>query len=359
MFHWKEDKDKFKGEGIYHLTFAVVNRVPLLGHLEPYKQPTPKGHIATVETSELGRLVSREFNRLPYLIPHIKILTTQVMPDHYHAILWHRDGEPLFIKKVARGFSQGCSKIARRLYQESPSIGVRLDRTHTDAGPYACGNGANTLFSPPFIRTLCHRGQLRSMIDYVHANPDAAWQRYLHPELYVIRRRMEYAGLHFDTMGKERILQWPDRQVVALSRSLTPEQIGQEVQKALLRASLGAVTWTAAINEGEKAVAHAIRMAGHPLVVMLLDGFPPEGSEAARYYHPSGVYHIACGKGLLYLLAPLPENYRDPRLIALTEQELQQKSLAKGFRYTPLPHDSKRWRMVAGNVMLRMIGKDK
>ena len=117
-----------------------------------------------------------------------------------------------------------------------PSITSRLNRENnngtqqppygtqqasTPANPYDCGNGANTLFSTPFIRTLSHRHQLRSMIDYTHANPDNALLRRLTPDLYVIRRNIEHAGLHFDAMGKARLLDWPDRLVIALSRSLT------------------------------------------------------------------------------------------------------------------------------------------
>lgn len=32
-FEWKNSKDIFKGPGIYHLTFAVAGRRPLLGEL--------------------------------------------------------------------------------------------------------------------------------------------------------------------------------------------------------------------------------------------------------------------------------------------------------------------------------------
>ncbi len=128
--------------------------------------------------------------------------------------------------------------------------------------------------------------------------------------------------------------------------------------RALYKAERGTVTYTAAINEGEKAVAKAIRGNGYPLVVMLLDGFPAENTETARYFHPNGIYHKICGEGRLMLLAPNPENYNHPDLIRLTDQELERKAQEKSQHYTPIPHDTKRWRMIAGNVMLRMIAMD-
>lgn len=392
-FVWKDRKDIFKGEGIYHLTFAVNNRVPLLGRLRPLQETSCDGHIATVELTELGVKVYQMFNALRVEYPELQILGKQMMPDHFHAVVWVHEGFEGSVKMVARHFSQGCSKVARRLVAEGRILGPQVaggrmlsvnaqydceningnsgnggrpNVTNSTSGnrgnnggnnnsAFDCGNGANTLFSTPYIRTLSHKGQLHRMIDYVHANPDNAWMRRCHPDLYVIRRGVEYAELRFDVMGKARLLDWPERQVVALSRSLTAEQIDMEVRKALYRAETGVVTYTAAINEGEKAVAKAIRTAGYPLVIMMLDGFPQEGTEAAWYFHPSGVYHQACGEGRLFLMAPDVSNYDNAELILRTEEELRRKEDAKGRHYMPIPHSSKRWRMIAGNVMLQMI----
>lgn len=391
-FSWKNKKDIYKGEGLYHLTFAVVNRVPLLGTLTKNKtQGTAQEHIARVECSELGVAVSKEFSKLMIRYPHLQILAKQVMPDHFHVVVWMHEGFEGSVKMIARGFAQGCSKVARRMAERgSTSINAQFNCARTDGEQgtnmehrrndamhesygrekrqqesnssekrqqesYDCGNGANTLFSTPFIRTVAHKGQLYAMINYVHANPDNAWMRRINPELYVIRRCVRYGGLEFDTMGKTRLLDWPDRQVIALSRSLNDEEIDMEVKDALYHASQGTVTYTAAINKGEKAVARAVREAGYPLVILLLDGFPPEGSEAARFFHPSGVYHEACGRGQLLLLAPLPSCYENVGVITKTEQELSDKAAKKVWHYTPIPHDSKRWKMIAGNVILKLI----
>ena len=209
----------------------------------------------------------------------------------------------------------------------------------------------------PFIRTLAHKGQLRRMIDYTHNNPDNALMVREHPHWYHIRRSRVIAGLRFDTMGKERLLDYPDTSVIALPRALSPEQIAAAVQQALWNAERGCVTYTAAINAGEKAVARAIREAGWPLVVLLLDGFPAEGTEAARFFHPGMAYHQACGEGRLFLMAPHPDNYLNPELIARTEAAIKAKDERKGYAYRPLPHSSTRWRMIAGNEMLKMVSE--
>lgn len=371
-FIWKDNGKIFVGEGIYHLTWAVVNRKPILGALEALPMPDADGHTAWVRATPLGRAILAKMNELEVLYPEIEIIWKTLMEDHLHAVIWAHEGFEESIKMVARGYAQGCSKIARR-YARALSVGdaqsdcakntnraAIAEQSPTNENnahdPYDCGNGAHTLFSTPFIRTLSHTRQLDRMVKYVKSNPDNAWMRRLHPDMYVIRRNKVYAGLHFDCMGKERLLDYPDTQVVALSRSLTVEQIAAEVQKALRKAERGVVTYCAAMNDGEKAVTKAIRNAGYPLVVMMLNGFPPEGSEAARFFHPGGAYHTACGEGRLYLMAPHVENYEDERLIERTEAELKRKAEEKGKRYYGIPHTSTRWRMIAGNVMLEMIG---
>lgn len=405
-FHWK-NKKIFNGEGIYFLTFVVVGRSRLLGELVSAADSYAyDGHIAKVVGTELGNHVYREFNALQTRHKGLQVLAKQIMPDHFHAVVWCHEEFEGNIKMVARGFAQACSRIAREMHRKAVCEGCAgcaqfdcarnngttnsaTDCARTNGGtggvtgvtsgevmdvgvssleaqsncaklqnPYECGNGANTLFEAPFIRTLSHRGQLRAMIDYTHANPDNAWRRRCHPDLYVIRRNRKRAGLHFDMMGKERLLDYPERNIVALSRSLTKEQIDENVRGALEKAKKGAVTYTAAINDGEKAVARAVREAGFPLVILMLDGFPKEGTDAARYFHPSGVYHTACGEGRLLLLAAQESNYCNEALVILTEEELRQKAAAKGSRYFPIPHSSKRWRMIAGNVMLKILTKE-
>lgn len=378
-FTWKENGKIFVGEGIYHLTFVVAGRRPLLGKLVPLGDAGGVGgsegsrwydgdverhsntdvlpykgwrkdlcvtELATVRLSAFGLAIHRELMSLPDRFsyasaegrPAITICGKQFMENHLHVVVWVRKDLGKSIRQVAQGFRIGVRKIAEEMGVWQREYGHVLE--------------------VPFIRTLSQRRQLEKMIRYVHANPDDAWRRRLHPDMYVIRRDREYAGLRFDMMGKTRLLDYPDRNVVALSRSLTDEQIEAEVKRALRKAERGAVTYCAAINDGERAVTRAIRGAGWLLVVMMLDGFPPADSEAERFFKPGGAYHRACGEGRLLLMAPYAENYESASLIERTDAELERKADAKGWRYEPLPHSSKRWRMIAGNMMLEMITEE-
>ena len=435
-FRWKDKAKLFSGEGIYFLTFVVVNRKRMFGRLKRLTHPTPEGHTAVMEASDLGNAIYREFNSIQAIHPSIQILAKQIMPDHFHAVVWCHEGFEGSIKVVARSFSQACSRIAREYARRQREGNVRLNRTlkngtldaeastpegtssqpthptssqptpptprqptnPTSSQPDAplsagtssrglpslsalsnraaptspqtpsiakmptlpmeeldCGNGARVLFEKPFIRTLSHKGQLKNIIKYTHNNPDNAIMREENPDLYVIRRGIVINGLTFDTMGKNRLLDFPLRQTVAISRNATEEKIQQMAEQALREAERGAVTYTVAISEGEKHVAREIREHGMPLIVIMPEGFPPEGTAAARYFHPHGVYHKACGEGRLLILSPSEHNYSLESVVKRTEAELKRRCMARGLTYTPIPHNSKRWRFIACNVMLQMI----
>ena len=411
-FRWKDKAKLFSGEGIYFLTFVVANRKRMFGRLKRLTHPTPEGHTAVMEASDLGNAIYREFNRIQAIHPSIQILAKQIMPDHFHAVVWCHEGFEGSIKVVARSFSQACSRIAREYARRQREGNARLNRTLKNGTLYAedstpegtssqpdaplsagtssrglpslsalsnraaptspqtpsiakmptlpmeeldCGNGARVLFEKPFIRTLSHKGQLKNIIKYTHNNPDNAIMREENPDLYVIRRGIVINGLTFDTMGKNRLLDFPLRQTVAISRNATEEKIQQMAEEALREAERGAVTYTVAISEGEKHVAREIREHGMPLIVIMPEGFPPEGTAAARYFHPHGVYHKACGEGRLLILSPSEHNYSLESVVKRTEAELKRRCMARGITYTPIPHNSKRWRFIACNVMLQMI----
>ncbi len=384
-FRWKDKAKLFSGEGIYFLTFVVVNRKRIFGRLKRLTHPTSEGHTAVMEASDLGNAIYREFNRIQAIHPSIQILAKQIMPDHFHAVVWCHEGFGGSIKVVARSFSQACSRIAREYARRQREGNVRLSvgtssrslpslsALSNRAAPTSpqtpsiakmptlpmeeldCGNGARVLFEKPFIRTLSHKGQLKNIIKYTHNNPDNAIMREENPDLYVIRRGIVINGLTFDTMGKNRLLDFPLRQTVAISRNATEEKIQQMAEQALREAERGAVTYTVAISEGEKNVAREIRGHGMPLIVIMPEGFPPEGTAAARYFHPHGVYHKACGEGRLLILSPSEHNYSMESVVKRTEAELKRRCMARGLTYTPIPHNSKRWRFIACNVMLQMI----
>lgn len=204
-------------------------------------------------------------------------------------------------------------------------------------------------------RILHAPGQLRRMIDYVKDNPRRLWLKTHNPDLFKLHRRTVAAGLSFTSMGNHFLLNWPDGQTVEMSRSANSEQIQERLQTVLAAAHNGAITYTAAISKGEQLIARSIRQQGYPLVVLLNDGFPKEGSPHERYYKPGGVYFEACSKGQLLLLEPTEEAFMDASIQEAVEAALRRKAEERHYSYTPIPVTSQRYRFMALNEMARRL----
>lgn len=311
---------------IVHVTMVANSRQALFGRL------THNGSEAVVEKTPIGWALINQQRKLLEMCPEIKILADKVMPDHHHIVLQVKRTMPRSIRQVVRGYMQGCKEEARKL-----------------------GFTENLYDAPPFYRVLTHRGQLHAMIEYVKANTQRAWLRRQNPDLFRMRRNTEVCGLLFTSMGNHFLLDWPDRQLVEMSRSASDEQIEERLKSVLAAAHNGAVTYTAAISTGEQKIARTVREQGFPIVVLLNDGFPAEGSPQERFYKPGGTYFDACSRGQLLLMEPHESAFVNPAIQIAVEKTLRQKAEAKHHTYTSLPVQSQRYRFLALNEMARML----
>jgi len=167
--------------------------------------------------------------------------------------------------------------------------------------------------------------------------------------------RTEGWTLRFSSMGNHFLLDWPEGQHIVMSRSASEAQIAERQAEALRAALGGAVTYTAAISEGEKRIAKVIREAGFPLVIIMAEGFPAKGSEAERYYKPGGVYFNACSEGRLLLLEPEPQTLLLPEIQQQVQADHRAKAGARHSDCSTLPTDSQRYRFLACNIIGRAL----
>ena len=376
-FEWKRHKDIFKGVGIYHITFVIHGRKPLLGWLAGDAQE------ARVERTELGTAIARTIEYLPVHYQGLKVIGKCVMPDHVHVLLYLYEDYGYSIKEISRGLRQAWRKDYRKAIGMDAE-GVNINRQIVSAEPYkrspqteapqaeapraevpqieASQPSLPPLFEAPYIRTLAHKGQLDAMIRYIHDNPRRAIMRKQNPNLFTLRRDTKVEGkasmqsdLLFSSLGNLFLLDYPDKQPIICSRSLSAEQIAAAQAAALAQAENGCITVTAAISQGEKQIARAIRGAGLPLVILLKDGFPKAGDEREKYYKPGGVYFEACAEGRLLLLEPTADTLTLPEIQTRTEQTLREKAEARHWDYQPIPVTSDRYRMMAANEIVKQL----
>ena len=380
MRHHRENGWDYKGRAIYHFTLPVEERFPLFGVIDGESAET-----AFVRLNPFGRRVCQMLCGLAQFYAGkgfaLKVLAQKVMPDHVHLVIQVLEPLPQSIGAVVRGFKSGCTKVYKEMYGSGDNAaGVHgnaadghergADGHERGADGHERGAEAPMHFARIFAnrgsvweqnpayyheRILHAPGQLRRMIDYVKDNPRRLWIKSHHPELFRLHRRTEAAGLSFTSMGNHFLLDWPDKQVVEMSRSATNDEVQERLQSVLASAHNGAVTYTAAISKGEQLIARTLREQGYPLVVLLNDGFPKEGSPHERYYKPGGVYFEACSKGQLLLLEPVEQAFLDADIQVAVEETLRCKAEARHFTYTPIPVTSQRYRFVALNEMAKRL----
>ena len=386
-FVWKRHKDIFKGVGIYHITFVVTGRQPLLGELaidhdEPRCLPT-----------DLGRAISHDLDEIQQRRPYVRLLAKQLMPDHIHVLLYVTDDCSVSIKEIARGMRQGWRQMATTIsidpqmpsaeeykqmpkgvtqmpkggtqmpsaeeYKQMPKGGTQMPKGVAQM-PKGVTQMPDTgthqpLFETPFFRTLAHKGQLGTMIQYIHDNPRRAMLKQQNPDLFTLRRDTRVGELCFTSLGNLFLLDYPEKQPIICSRTLSEQQITAQQTDALYQAKNGCITVTAAISPGERQIARAVREAGAPLIILLKDGFPKAGDPHEKYYKPGGVYFEACAAGRLLLLEPTADTLTLPDIQRRTEKTLREKAEARHWNYQPIPVTSDRYRMMAANEIVKVL----
>jgi len=383
MRHHRENGWDYKGRAIYHFTLPVEERYPLFGTLEGESAET-----AFVRLNPFGHRVCQMLCGLPQFYAGkgfaLKVLAQKVVPDHVHLVIQVLEPLPQSIGAVVRGFKSGCTKVYKEMYgsgENGAGVHGKGDGERENGagvhGKDTGGKGERVDAPVHFARIFANRGsiwqkdaayyherilhapgQLRRMIDYVKDNPRRLWIKKHNPELFRLHRQTEAAGLSFTSMGNHFLLDWPDKQVVEMSRSATDEEVQERLRKVLAAAHNGMVTYTAAISKGEWIIARVLREQGYPLVVLLNDGFPKEGSPHERYYKPGAVYFEACSKGQLLLLEPTEQAFLDAGIHAAVEETLRRKAEARHYTYTPIPVTSQRYRFVALNEMAKRLIKN-
>ena len=368
MRHHREKGWDYRGRAIYHFTLPVEERYPLFGTLEGESAET-----AFVRLNSFGRRVFQMLSGLAQFYKGkgyaLKVLTQMVMPDHVHLVIQVQEPLPQSIGAVVRGFKSGCTKVYKEEFYCSGENAAGVhggeqmggDGVHGDAplqfARIFAGRGSIWQQDAAYYheRILHAPGQLRRMIDYVKDNPRRLWLKSHNPDLFRLHRRTEAAELSFTSMGNHFLLCWPDCQTVEMSRSATNEQIQKQLSSALEAAHNGAVTYTAAISKGEQLIARSLREQGYPLVVLLNDGFPKEGTPQERYYKPGGIYFEACSKEQLLLLEPTEQAFIDVSIQKAVEETLRRKAEERHYCYTPILVTSQRYRFVALNEMAKLL----
>ncbi len=233
---------------IYEITIVLKERRPVLGRL--VKKPCGSAvledgadHEPTwvVEPSALGQAALDCWRKITDFWPQVSLIEAQLMPDHFHGILFVKERLPLThpdrpegpdnrrkaLGDIIRGFKVGCTMAWRET-----AANMRQGRETAANMP----QGQTPQWAEGFVDTiLFHKGQLAKMINYLRDNPRRLGMKREHPELFKVVRDIEigFAGFgeggaispwqgpasgHFAAVGNHFLLSRPRLVQVQCSR---------------------------------------------------------------------------------------------------------------------------------------------
>ena len=329
----------YQARQMYMITMVTEGRRPLLATVQGKSDGaagTPDAPRAV--PTELGARVEQCWREISVRYPQIALLGFQLMPDHFHGILFVKEHIEKPMGKVLLGFKQGCNKAFRELVLGEPAEPAGPGAPFVPGGPSGLAvpsvaviqqqtkRGASDrrhglLFAPGFNdKLLLRAGQLDVWRRYLADNPRRLLMKREHPDLFRVQRGLVVGGQSFSAIGNRFLLERPVRLQVQCSRRLTPAEIEGVVQHFLAAAAQGAVLVSPSISPGEKAVMRAAFDQGFPLIYLQENGF----TDLAK---PGGQRMEACARGQLLILAPW--EHHNERMVIRRDQCLSLNEMAQ------------------------------
>lgn len=289
-----------------------------------------------------GTAVLEALDEMPLHYPQVRILARQLMPEHFHFIVFVTAPLPKPLGALVRGFKAGATKRWKNLAKNGEARNdpakngeARNSDAQTGCATPRCSVPGHICpdipaWSEGFQDTILFReGQLAAMTNYIHDNPDRLAEKRANPELF---RRIANLSLpldggrmtgRFEAIGNRHLLRRPLHQVqcsrsffayrripkpgggLKIARNASGEPVVERtspdyearLEAALDAAAHGAVVLSPCISDGERQIAREALMRNLPLVTLQNKGFSP-------LQKPPGRYFEACADGRLLMMAP-------------------------------------------------------
>ena len=300
------EKHDYTSSCIYLITVTTEGRQRLLGKLVGDSAAT-----AAIEPTPLGAYVAEAFRQTAAETTkktgcRVQVLHYQIMPDHFHGILYVRDTLPAnyALGKIVAAWKSACSHALWASLFCAPHLSAEnrtKDLSASSSSRNLSSEHRTALFSRGFNdRILFRRGQLKTWVAYLDDNPRRLWLKWHFPDR--LRKVYDFTagtkGHRYTAVGNTFLVTYPERLQVRCHRNLTEEQIQQEVEKYLREAHRGTVLVSPFISPAEKAVFEACYRERLPMIHIVNRGLD------GKFNYPSGRDLSGCSDGFLLVLAP-------------------------------------------------------
>lgn len=290
---------------IYLITVTTVDRKRVLGSLVGDGPNT-----AAIAPTALGDYVAEAFRKIAAETTkktgcRVQVLHYQIMPDHFHGILYVRDTLPAdySLGKIIAAWKSDCSHA---LWNDSSFCAQYF----SSEKPPLFSRGFND-------RILFREGQLQTWIAYLNDNPRRLWLKSHFPDR--LRKVYNFSagkkGHPYTAVGNTFLVTYPERLQVRCHRHLTEEQIQEEVATYLKEARRGTVLISPFISPAEKAVYDACYKEKLPMIHIVNRGLD------GKFIYPSGRDLTGCSDGFLLVLAPYADYSEETAATRITRAQ--------------------------------------
>ena len=307
--HRRYPGNNYNARGIYLITLCTEHRRPILGEL--CGENAAQAHI---HPSDLGMAVLRCWFDIPAFHKEraaqkslrigrecrrdIQLIACQLMPDHFHGIIFIKEDMDISLGQVIAGFMKGCTKAFHRMLA-ADMLPTRQVLRGVKASAYLPTTPCPSL-SPLWEkgyhdRPLRGPGQLQRMIDYVQDNPRRLWMRRHSGRFFRLHRGVRVGAHVFDAKGELALLQRP-MHAVHVRRRFSEAERRAYMNGCILAARQGKALVGAFISEYEQQVRTVALAEGYPVIQLTTDVL-------TECYKPSGALFDACSSGRLLLLS--------------------------------------------------------
>lgn len=253
------------------------------------------------EIFRIWRLIKQCWEEIPKFYPQTRILKLEIMPDHIHGIIHVQERLPVHLSTVINGFNTSSRKALLRHGADLYTPPNSFQTTHLDSKSPSHTRGI--LWENGYCdRILSGKDMLDRWFTYLSRNPLRLALKRTFPDLFSTRFGLNLAGRIFNSIGNRLLVTSPWKIAVQLSRSLTEEQIQNEITRHLQMADEGAILVSPALSPAEKRVMRAALDHGYPTIYIASNGLD-------AFSRPGNEFNSACAEGRFLIISHLERSY--------------------------------------------------
>ncbi len=314
--------------GYFFVTLNVRGHKPLLGSVVgQYDSTTCQTTGAGVRLSALGEKVLQCWQNIPKYHPNVQVIDAQVMPEHFHGLLYLDATPNETLGRVIRGFKLGCNKIyGAQYHQEKATL---FTRGYNETVPITAEEVQTKIL---YIRANPERrlikGQLSDCFtvfrnqhstnwttdrilqglrhDYRLAQDKEALQQALtdiQPKLLTDKQ----GQLALDYIGKRTLLS-ASRKLPLVCHRADAQRFAEQTAAVMREAAHGAVIVSAFVSKQEREILRQLLDGCYPVIEIMDNGF-------GKTYKPAGPSFYACAQERLLQITPWKYHYEKDSLL--------------------------------------------